>query len=147
MCGEDTRPRDRRSITTGRSPRVRGRPAYGASGAVARGSIPACAGKTHSGREFVSTRPVDPRVCGEDGIHEAENVRNGGRSPRVRGRPSTSSSAAISARSIPACAGKTLGCNPMIANAKPIVKELSGLLAFRPGPARAAGKDEPVDLD
>ena len=50
---------------------------------------------------------VDPRSRGEDPVGCGSVVKTGGRSPLTRGRPVLAALAAITARSIPAHAGKT----------------------------------------
>ena len=95
-------------MARGSSPRVRGKLMTSYGTFIARGLIPACAGKT----EIVLTKRLcawaHPRVCGENGIiHEAATVPLGS-SPRVRGKRGTFPSAIESAGLIPACAGKTL---------------------------------------
>ena len=77
------------------------------------GSIPACAGKTFAMSRSPFVVMVDPRVCGEDFASAWALVCAWGRSPRVRGRLSTSLPAASATRSIPACAGKTACADSM----------------------------------
>ena len=71
-----------------------------------RGSIPACAGEPAQAVRIERQRQVYPRVCG--GTRQPDEVSGGekGLSPRVRGNPASGSRQAVSARSIPACAGE-----------------------------------------
>ena len=107
VCGEDWLVVNQAPSGRGRSPRVRGRRHLFEVLAPARGTIPACAGKTwitcHADRE----RGDDPRVCGEDVDPLTKSEREEGRSPRVRGRLRIIYSSVKRVRTIPACAGKT----------------------------------------
>ena len=87
VCGENIEPKTMPNPALGSSPRVRGKPpgdlVLGQAGRL----IPACAGKTPS--PFPRGRPdaAHPRVCGENGAPVPYQVRHGGSSPRVRGKP------------------------------------------------------------
>ena len=50
--------------------------------------------------------PVYPRVCGGSGRMRLSSAPARGLSPRVRGKPDGHHDAALSVRSIPACAGE-----------------------------------------
>ncbi len=95
------------SATAGRSPRARGKPMPASRYRRARGSIPACAGKTQWRRLLRMQSRVDPRVRGENTWRAGPCARRAGRSPRARGKLSRQWSYATSIGSIPACAGKT----------------------------------------
>ena len=90
----------------GLSPRVRGnRPGWAWHG-LARGSIPACAGKPGAITSSRRGGTVYPRVCGETTQTIGIDGHTRGLSPRVRGNPPYGRAAAFFRRSIPACAGK-----------------------------------------
>ena len=93
----------------GLSPRVRGNLRWVGCGGRRPGSIPACAGEPGSSMTCIRRGKVYPRVCG--GTPEATNREPPweGLSPRVRGNPSSTSSATGKPRSIPACAGEPPG--------------------------------------
>ena len=91
----------------GRSPRARGKPCERLNARLRRRSIPACAGKTPSGKCRWRGLRVDPRVRGEN-RYAWRVLRNWtGRSPRARGKPGAGSTPGQCSGSIPACAGKT----------------------------------------
>ncbi len=96
-----------RAISSGRSPRARGRLPVPGSTPPLRRSIPACAGET--ARRGCRDRPsrVDPRVRGGDASVVPNATRARGRSPRARGRPPSRDWRSGRAGSIPACAGET----------------------------------------
>ena len=96
------------SALAGSSPRVRGTRNQHARRRHESRFIPACAGNAaHCGKSGrLST--VHPRVCGERGAHVAVCSILSGSSPRVRGTPGTSISAAGHCRFIPACAGNAI---------------------------------------
>ena len=107
VCGaDDTLPVSTTSIG-GLSPRVRGRPRRQAYAHQRRGSIPACAGQTLSLLLIIHLHAVYPRVCGADRFQSGNDGTCMGLSPRVRGSPCASASAASERRSIPACVGQT----------------------------------------
>ena len=107
MCGENNGSELSRFSPTGSSPRVRGKRAGGVNEPDRDGLIPACAGKTGTRKYGRNHAWAHPRVCGENGLLRCARPRSLGSSPRVRGKPFTSSSFTIAARLIPACAGKT----------------------------------------
>ena len=95
------------SLSLGSSPRVRGKPEHVLDTLNQAGLIPACAGKTRSYRAYVDSSAAHPRVCGENQRTRECTLIPRGSSPRVRGKPSSPSSAPESSGLIPACAGKT----------------------------------------
>ena len=99
MCSGDVGER-------GLSPRVRGNRENAMPIIVKAGSIPACAGEPFRLRAIQGVHRVYPRVCG--GTQEPIRIKGYpmGLSPRVRGNPLLSLGAAVSFRSIPACAGE-----------------------------------------
>ena len=108
VCGEnDSQPRWSR-ITSGSSPRVRGKRPPQAAEAVRHRLIPACAGKTRPGCRSCPSSAAHPRVCGEN--HQAQRALadQRGSSPRVRGKRCSSTGSGGILGLIPACAGKTL---------------------------------------
>ena len=89
----------------GLSPRVRGHhPARANPGPTPR-SIPACAGSPSGARQPRPNAEVYPRVCGVTPNPTLSAIVIGGLSPRVRGHLSKAYEKAVSAGSIPACAG------------------------------------------
>ena len=90
----------------GLSPRVRGNLATGFAGAVAVGSIPACAGEPSPRTPPPAYHMVYPRVCGGTWPTRGEVLDGVGLSPRVRGNRGIGRGQAVFARSIPACAGE-----------------------------------------
>ena len=87
VCGETLGTPSARTLTRGRSPRVRGNHAAGHRGGESPRSIPACAGKPGIRRRFRTRVRVDPRVCGETPTTAEIVDLLEGRSPRVRGNP------------------------------------------------------------
>ena len=94
---------------TGLSPRVRGKHVAGDSAWSDVGSIPACAGETHTDLRFGSLPTVYPRVCGGNLRRCAHRNVVRGLSPRVRGKPDKGFILLGRIGSIPACAGETIG--------------------------------------
>ena len=90
----------------GPSPRVRGSLVCIHQARRQRGSIPACAGKPCRRSAPGGYTRVHPRVCGEASQWPASSRRPSGPSPRVRGSLAGPVAGQVSARSIPACAGK-----------------------------------------
>ena len=107
MCGENAPPDSVHAACPGSSPRVRGKPLVAAPAPHRPRLIPACAGKTPWRSAPPSRGRAHPRVCGENHGKTPRTMCMGGSSPRVRGKPSERTSSRISARLIPACAGKT----------------------------------------
>ena len=86
---------------------MRGKPVANLTSAKQLWSIPACAGETDTMQRYRSLSPVYPRVCGGNKCKRLDGWVRDGLSPRVRGKPQPSASAAMELRSIPACAGET----------------------------------------
>ena len=107
MCGENRafgrRPRD----AAGSSPRVRGKRGRLVRSRLARGLIPACAGKTAYSPEWHCSLWAHPRVCGENLSLTIASCRQEGSSPRVRGKQAGDCRVFNDFGLIPACAGKT----------------------------------------
>ena len=96
-------------VHQGLSPRVRGNPVGQLPEAVARGSIPACAGEPSRRAATPWTARVYPRVCGgTDGLGRRPFLQLG-LSPRVRGNQAAWNEADLPLGSIPACAGEPAG--------------------------------------
>ena len=74
---------------------------------MARGLIPACAGKTSRSCFCVDWMRAHPRVCGENHRMKTKIRGDPGSSPRVRGKHGGGRSCQGRDRLIPACAGKT----------------------------------------
>ena len=109
VCGGNPWGRIQVGFRLSLSPRVRGKPAVAASASAMARSIPACAGETSSP---TCARPVGwvyPRVCGGNPNSLVNPFPPQGLSPRVRGKPDTPRYPHRRDRSIPACAGETLG--------------------------------------
>ena len=85
VCGGTALAANRRRLTSGLSPRVRGNLTSGNDTRPGIGSIPACAGEPRSGYHGCPPRGVYPRVCG--GTFSADDglALCFGLSPRVRG--------------------------------------------------------------
>ena len=87
VCGENkTRPAPT-PRTLGSSPRVRGKRWRPRPCSCAWGLIPACAGKTFHVQRLRRRVAAHPRVCGENSADFTMRIRDGGSSPRVRGKP------------------------------------------------------------
>ena len=96
----------RRALTAGLSPRVRGNQILCGHCFEQVGSIPACAGEPSSRRRTRGPGLVYPRVCGGTKICPRTNLAWGGLSPRVRGNRQSARRLLVRGRSIPACAGE-----------------------------------------
>ena len=105
-CGEACPGVSRPPFSIGLSPRVRGSLRVLQDVIEWRGSIPASAGKPARPREQRRVSEVYPRECGEAWQRHPDEVFERGLSPRVRGSPSSLSSAQRCMGSIPASAGK-----------------------------------------
>ncbi len=92
----------------GSSPRMRGTRAALCGSAAHRRFIPAHAGNTRRVRIRWRRQPVHPRACGEHAAPTAEDLAEGGSSPRMRGTLDDRYEAFQAARFIPAHAGNTL---------------------------------------
>ena len=107
VCGENAIRAETVNGLRGSSPRVRGKPAAVAWGAVWPGLIPACAGKTGRFSACAAITTAHPRVCGENGDGDCAVGGAPGSSPRVRGKPRGRRGPGGVGGLIPACAGKT----------------------------------------
>ena len=107
VCGENFIPRPRAAPFGGSSPRVRGKPLSEKVDGVSERLIPACAGKTCTGRRKKHSERAHPRVCGENFTAPWMRPVIAGSSPRVRGKLGEKVTALRSGGLIPACAGKT----------------------------------------
>ena len=107
VCGENSTVRCPAISSWGSSPRVRGKPVRVFYADRSRGLIPACAGKTGTGRSLGFRHGAHPRVCGENVREPFRKVSAMGSSPRVRGKRSCRDEKLQARRLIPACAGKT----------------------------------------
>ena len=94
------------TTSMGLSPRVRGNRILGKRRPIIPRSIPACAGEPRASRKHEKGGKVYPRVCGGTPSTTSLPTGTNGLSPRVRGNPTYKTQAALSARSIPACAGE-----------------------------------------
>ena len=108
VCGEQFADRLPPISLPGSSPRVRGTVSSSRWPSASRRFIPACAGNSRSGRCSWRSRPVHPRVCGEQRRRcRAEEIDDGS-SPRVRGTGCCFSIITCHLRFIPACAGNSV---------------------------------------
>ena len=101
------RPAARGVAYDGSSPRVRGKRGPDPPDHVPEGLIPARAGKTVPCEGAAQGDGAHPRACGENEALAADQPRQRGSSPRVRGKPRAMASAASPRGLIPARAGKT----------------------------------------
>ena len=108
VCGGSASSLNGYHINIGLSPRVRGKPGAAPNLPIWTRSIPACAGETRSGARSVCCYTVYPRVCGGSKRRYIKYKRDGGLSPRVRGKPGVTIRSLAQVRSIPACAGEAL---------------------------------------
>ena len=107
VCGENSSAHFSSPLSSGSSPRVRGK-RYSATPPVPMyGLIPACAGKTRSGLTGLAPSRAHPRVCGENAFAKIAKLVASGSSPRVRGKQPNWLARRNLTRLIPACAGKT----------------------------------------
>ena len=90
----------------GPSPRVRGSPSVVVVNAIAKRSIPACAGEPSGKYIYRVTVTVHPRVCGGAAGNPIAGPGWGGPSPRVRGSHRQQRHDRAAVGSIPACAGE-----------------------------------------
>ena len=107
VCGENQIDDLESGALRGSSPRVRGKLVDERVCVWVPRLIPACAGKTCGGHSVSVGSGAHPRVCGENSVSWAARLRNGGSSPRVRGKLRPALGLQAGARLIPACAGKT----------------------------------------
>ena len=106
-CGENRRPKRTKILTSGSSPRVRGKPVVLQARAGRGGLIPARAGKTLHQRHTIRSPAAHPRACGENSRCRAAVTGTAGSSPRVRGKLGGVVGVFMVYRLIPARAGKT----------------------------------------
>ena len=107
VCGENILTNLAKAVRKGSSPRVRGKLVVVRRRGLSPRLIPACAGKTFHVQRLRRRVAAHPRVCGENSADFTMRIRDGGSSPRVRGKPSTFNDSGGVSRLIPACAGKT----------------------------------------
>ena len=114
MCGENPFTPAILKTEDGSSPRVRGKLVQVDRAELSSGLIPACAGKTFSCSSGAWRSSAHPRVCGENVFWRSSTARNGGSSPRVRGKLSIFRVVNEFIGLIPACAGKTRYCGKLV---------------------------------
>ena len=108
VCGEQIRMADKKKLTTGSSPRVRGTvQIIGATSTTSR-FIPACAGNRGGPKGGKGGSAVHPRVCGEQQALRDKHPLPSGSSPRVRGTGVWTPRRYRARRFIPACAGNRI---------------------------------------
>ena len=107
VCGENKWKKPEKSMTTGSSPRVWGKPCKGFPVPSHRRVIPTCVGKTHSTAKRIIAMTGHPHVCGENLISLCSLISSSGSSPRVWGKHSHTRQPTIIFRVIPTCVGKT----------------------------------------
>ena len=100
--------------STGSSPRVRGKRTRSRMVTLSRRLIPARAGKTGNGRWSAPMIWAHPRACGENRSRGGRGRRGRGSSPRVRGKHVSIHAVTAMERLIPARAGKTGQCVPVL---------------------------------
>ena len=139
MCGGTDAEPITAQAAVGLSPRVRGNLRLLIGGSFGFRSIPACAGEPAVQGRICGSGGVYPRVCGGTLGPDWGRIGAGGLSPRVRGNPAAFSPSAITAGSIPACAGEPRrhGGNQMQQVVYPRV--CGGTRAGQPGKAAAGG--------
>ncbi len=106
-CGADADIDTVFTLLEGQSPRVRGRQLGDPARPARHGTIPAGAGPTPRPASWPRRGADDPRGCGADVTSRRGESSRTGRSPRVRGRRTCSTSRWRSTRTIPAGAGPT----------------------------------------
>ena len=107
VCGENSFGLLAVAGVVGSSPRVRGKLPPMLRRLLARGLIPACAGKTWNHSQIRCMTRAHPRVCGENIETFGGAATLSGSSPRVRGKLNYGNVRTFVAGLIPACAGKT----------------------------------------
>ncbi len=123
----------------GPSPRLRGKLVPTDPATVIHGSIPAPAGETFWSKAAVWPSRVHPRACGGNFFIQETPDRPGGPSPRLRGKPFSSSQKNSSPGSIPAPAGETLPSTSSRARSKVHPRACGGNDTDEAGPADARG--------
>ena len=106
-CGENRRGTARASGAGGTSPRMRGKPNGPPQLTSIKRNIPAHAGKTSAASAADAMLAEHPRACGENHHNPPHATLGPGTSPRMRGKPRQQQLGSVSARNIPAHAGKT----------------------------------------
>ena len=106
-CGENRDNAERATYVKGSSPRMRGKLGRTSSQHAFHRLIPAHAGKTGRSDGTLRTYRAHPRACGENATTAASTGVGRGSSPRMRGKPPTSSACISTTGLIPAHAGKT----------------------------------------
>ena len=106
-CGENLGGPGRLLISSGSSPRVRGKLLPGRLLIINIRLIPARAGKTRGDASACVCLWAHPRACGENAVHVIECEAGDGSSPRVRGKPVPCPDGTMRHGLIPARAGKT----------------------------------------
>ncbi len=105
VCGDQIFARLPTRRRSGSSPRVRGPGWRNSRTPERRRFIPACAGTSDTWRTVIESRPVHPRVCGDQAKKRGGCGRPNGSSPRVRGPEQRIQEEIPPHRFIPACAG------------------------------------------
>ena len=105
VCGEQLRPSLFCGSGVGSAPRVRGAASSACCNSSFQRFSPACAGSRGVKGTTPRSRPVQPRVCGEQQPDDTTRCCGHGSAPRVRGAALTNGAAAAGARFSPACAG------------------------------------------
>ena len=127
MCGEKCTFPAPSGSTRGSPPRVRGKHFYEGFGYYGKGSpprvrgkggnpscvisgtwiTPACAGKSSTRMEALTSMQDHPRVCGEKTRIRSTTRSTAGSPPRVRGKGTPTDQMTLQTRITPACAGKS----------------------------------------
>ena len=95
------------TVTSGSSPRMRGKRSRRRCPTSSPRIIPAHAGQTGRLRSIGQLSADHPRACGANGVWGTFNIRGHGSSPRMRGKPTDKFLIDIPVRIIPAHAGQT----------------------------------------
>ena len=106
-CGANSLRATSAFITSGSSPRMRGKRVTVTGGDTDSRIIPAHAGQTPDTVKVLSSFADHPRACGANGVWGTFNIRGHGSSPRMRGKPTDKFLIDIPVRIIPAHAGQT----------------------------------------
>ena len=99
-------------MSTGTSPRVRGKRPLTQTAHLNQGYIPARAGEALAGLEQLRRGRVHPRACGGSSEATMRLIQSQGTSPRVRGKPHAHGQLIEVERYIPARAGEAPWCPP-----------------------------------
>ena len=106
-CGANVLRSEILNVSTGSSPRMRGKRGARSVMSRARRIIPAHAGQTFGSQSSIGTIPDHPRACGANGVWGTFNIRGHGSSPRMRGKLPRDFHTVSVCRIIPAHAGQT----------------------------------------